>query len=274
MAHPPHASTHPGDPELMPYHGLHGTRLLQHPVHGPSFLCEGQILVKDALAVAAQGRLKVHSLLTTPGLAPAFLDLLPPDTRLLVLPETQIHEMAGFAFHRGVLACVGLPEAPDPEVILTARRLLVLPRVDHQENLGLLLRTAAGLGMDAVLYGKGPSLYDRRIVRVSMGAAWKIPVHQTHEPLDHLDPWRALGGEVVGAALGPHAQDAAAWIPASRTALVLGPEGPGLHKEWLGRCHRLVTIPMGRSMDSLNVGAAGAILMWRMCTPTQPMDLP
>jgi len=56
--------------------------------------------------------------------------------------------------------------------------------------------------------------------------------------------------------------DARTWIPHERTALVLGPEGEGLDPTWIQRCDRLVTIPMARGMDSLNVAAAGAILMW------------
>jgi tRNA G18 (ribose-2'-O)-methylase SpoU len=252
------------DPELAPYRQLHGARLLSHPVTGPCFLCEGRFLVEEALAAARLGHLRVISVLATPTLAAAMAETLPPGVRLLVAEKATLHDLAGFSFHRGLLACVALPPEPPESVMLEARRLLVLPRLDDQENLGLLLRSAAALGLDAVLLGGGPNPFDRRVVRVSMGAVWKLPVFQREEPWDLLERWRKDGSEVVGAALGPASQDARSWQVAARTALVLGPEGPGLDSDCLSRCDRLVSIPMARGVDSLNVAAAGAILMWRM----------
>jgi len=254
------------DPELAPYRQLHGARLLSHPVAGPCFLCEGRFLVDEALAAARQGHLQVVSVLATPTAAATLVTGLPDTVRLLVVEKATLQELAGFTFHRGVLACVALPQDPPEVELLRAGRLLVLPRVDDQENLGLLLRSAAALGLDAVLAGGGPCPFDRRVVRVSMGAVWKLPVLQREDPWELLARWRAwtAGSEVVGAALGPGTEDARDWWVAPRTALVLGPEGPGLDSAWLDRCDRLVSIPMARQVDSLNVAAAGAILMWRM----------
>jgi len=79
-----------------------------------------------------------------------------------------------------------------------------------------------------------------------------------------LEEWREGGGEIVGAALSSEALDARRWQSEGRTALVLGPEAHGLDAAWLERCDRLVAIPMANRMDSLNVAAAGAILMFRM----------
>ena len=91
-----------------------------------------------------------------------------------------------------------------------------------------------------------------------------MPVWQREDPVPLLEQWRALGGECIGAALAPTALDARTWKPAPRTALVLGPEAHGLDRAWLGRCDQLVAIPMAKGMDSLNVAAAGAILMFKM----------
>ena len=118
--------------------------------------------------------------------------------------------------------------------------------------------------MEAVLTGHGPSPFDRRSVRVSMGAAWRIPVLQEPDLGPLLEAWRAWApGEAVAAAPDarrPGDRGLAADRP-HRTALVLGPEDKGLDAAWLDRCDRHVVIPMAHGMDSLNVAAAGAIFM-------------
>lgn len=251
--------------EFQPYLDLYGSREAHHPMVGPCFICEGRYLVDEALKAARAGSLRVLSVLATPAAARTFEDQLPEGVALLVAEPDRLERLLGFAFHRGVLCCVQRPPDPGADVILEARRLVVLPRLDNVDNLGQILRTAAALGMDAVLTGRGPGPFDRRTVRVSMGAAWRVPVLQAEEPGDWIARWRDHApGEVVGAALVSSAIDAADWHPHPRTALVLGPEDKGLDADWLACCDRHVVIPMARAMDSLNVAAAGAILMHRM----------
>lgn len=228
------------------------------------FIAEGRILVEDLLATARAGQLVVRSVATTPTLAPQISALMPIGAELLIAEEDQLQAIAGFPFHRGVLACAEVPAQPPVELLMTARRLLVLPRLDDAENLGLLLRSAAALGMDGALLGRGPDLWSRRTLRVSMGAAWRLPVWRAEEAADLLEGWRRRGGEIVAAALGANSEDARTWTPAQRCALVLGPEGAGLDPAWLLRADRRVVIPMANTVDSLNVAAAGAILMFRM----------
>jgi tRNA G18 (ribose-2'-O)-methylase SpoU len=216
------------------------------------------------LGAGGAGRLVVHSVATTPVLAEQLKSQLPPSAVLLVAPEEELHDIASFPFHRGVLACAVGPDLALDEDLLACDRLLVLPRLDDAENLGLLLRSAAALGMDGVLLGKGPDLWSRRTLRVSMGAAWRLPAWRADDPTDLMARWRGRGGEIVGAALGPGSEVAHAWVPPSRCALVLGPEGSGLDPAWLLRCDRRVVIPMANAVDSLNVAAAGAILMYQM----------
>ena len=249
-------------PELQPYLHLHGATEHVHPEAGPCFVREGRFLVGSALEAHREGRLRVLSVLGTPR-ALAALDL-PEGVAALAAEEAELSGLLGFAFHRGLLCCVRRPEEPPEEVLTACRRLLVLPHVDNVENLGLLMRSAAALGVDGVLVGRGPQPFARRSVRVSMGAAWSLPLWQREDLLPLLARWQAEGGEVVGAALDPRAEDARAWHPAPRTALVLGPEAYGLDAAWRARCDRLVAIPMARGIDSLNVAAAGAILLFRM----------
>ena len=135
------------------------------------------------------------------------------------------------------------------------------------ENLGQLLRTAAALGMDGVLLGPGPDPFSRRTVRVSMGTAWKLPIWRHEDVWAALEDWREGAGErgeIAAAALTSRSVPVQDWQPRPRTALVLGPEGPGLAEDALARCDRIVRIPMAEGVDSLNVAAAGAILIHRL----------
>lgn len=249
-----------------PYRDLRFAGTREHPQHGTCFIAEGRILVEDLLGAARAGRMRVISVAATTGAAADLRDRLPEGTELLTAEPSVLSELAGFPFHRGLMACAQVPPPPPEEDLLKARRLLVLPRLYDSENLGLLLRSATALGLDGVLAGPGPGQWTRRTVRVSMGAVWRIPVWRAEDPWSLLAAWKACdpGSEVVAAALAIGAEDALNWRPAPRCALVMGPEDTGLDAEALARCDRAVAITMASGMDSLNVAAAGAILMFRM----------
>lgn len=249
-----------------PYRDLRFAGTREHPEHGTCFIAEGRILVEDLLAAGRAGRLKVISVAATTTAALDLQERLPAGTELLTMEPAALSELAGFPFHRGLMACALVPAPPPAEALNHARRLLVLPRLYDIENLGLLLRSAASLGLDGVLAGPGPGQWTRRTVRVSMGAVWRIPVWRVEDPWERLAGWKTAepGSEVVAAALTEAAEDARLWQPAGRCALVMGPEDTGLEAAQLARCDRAVAIAMASGMDSLNVAAAGAILMFRM----------
>jgi len=249
-----------------PYRDLRFAGTREHPDHGACFIAEGRILVEDLLVAARAGRMKVISVAATTSAAAEIRDRMPVGTELLAAEPSALSELAGFPFHRGLMACAQVPPPPPVSALPEAGRLLVLPRLFDSENLGLLLRSAAGLGLDGVLAGPGPGLWTRRTVRVSMGAVWRIPVWRIEDPWELLAEWKAAepGSEVIAAALAKGAKDARDWRPASRCALVMGSEDTGLDERQLARCDGAVAIPMAYGMDSLNVAAAGAILMFRM----------
>lgn len=249
-----------------PYRDLRFAGTRRHPVHGMCFIAEGRILVEDLLNAARAGRMKVVSVAATTAAAEGLRPSLPEGVELLEAEPSVLSSLVGFPFHRGLLACAVVPEPPPPGGLNGVRRLLVLPRLYDGENLGLLLRSAAALGVQGVLAGPGPGLWTRRTVRVSMGAVWRIPVWHAEDPWATLAGWKAAdaGSEVVAAALTEGAEPIHAWHPAARCALVMGPEDIGLSSEHLAQCDRAVVIPMASGMDSLNVAAAGAILMFRM----------
>jgi tRNA G18 (ribose-2'-O)-methylase SpoU len=253
----------PNDP-LDPYRDLKGRSARKAPFRFA--ICEGAFLVESALAEALEGRIRIQSILVSASRRADWADRVPAGTELLVLADTDLEDLLGFRFHRGVLACVEPPAEPSLAGFLACNRLLVLPRIDQDENLGLLLRSAAALGMEGALLGGGVSPWARRAVRTSMGGVFRLPLWRREDPAPLLAAWRDGGGEVVAAALGPGGEDARCWQPCLRTALLLGPEDRGLDAGWIALAQRRLHIPMARRMDSLNVAAAGAILMDRLCS--------
>jgi tRNA G18 (ribose-2'-O)-methylase SpoU len=258
-----------------PFRDLRFATTREHPVHGTCFIAEGRILVEDLLVAGRAGQVKIVSVAATTSAARDLQERLPAGTELLTMELAALQELAGFPFHRGLMACAVVPPPPPLEDLQRVRRLLVLPRLYDGENLGLLLRSAAALGLDGVLAGPGPGLWSRRTVRVSMGAVWRIPVWRVEDPWGPLAQWRAAhaDSEVVAAALSPTAEDARHWRPASRCALVMGPEDTGLDEAQLAHCDRAVAITMASGMDSLNVAAAGAVLMYQMGEGQAPGQL-
>jgi tRNA G18 (ribose-2'-O)-methylase SpoU len=250
--------------DLAPYSALKEKALRQSDSDIPHFICEGRYLVEEAIAAAEHGQLQFVSLLCNAKQLDEWKRKIPKTARLLTLETDELNTLVGFNFHRGVLCCCAVPEAPCEAQILNAKRLLVLPQIDNVDNLGQLVRTAAGLGIDAILLGEGPNPFSRRCVRVSMGAVWKIPMLKCRNIEEILTAWcqccPGIESEIIGTAPMPEAVSAWEWTPAPRTALVLGPESACMDF-WQNELMKHVRIPLAGNIDSLNVSAAGAILM-------------
>jgi tRNA G18 (ribose-2'-O)-methylase SpoU len=160
------------------------------------------------------------------------------------------------------------PELPSVESLLAdAHRVLVLEDIVDHTNVGAVFRSAAALGVDAVLVTPrcADPLY-RRSIRVSMGTVFQVP-------WTRVDPWpegisaiRRAGFTVATLALSDDAMslDDLAASPPQRLALVLGTEGDGLSHHTVAAADLTVTIPMAGGVDSLNVAAAGAVAAWAL----------
>ena len=179
-----------------PYRDLRFAGTREYPGHGTCFIAEGRILVEDLLGAARAGHMKVISVAATTSAAREIRDHLPAGTELLTADSSALSELAGFPFHRGLMACARVPTPPPAASLREARHLLVLPRLYDSENLGLLLRSAAALGLDGVLAGPGPGQWTRRTVRVSMGAVWRIPVWRIEDPWGLLADWKAASARI------------------------------------------------------------------------------
>ncbi|MGQ4600278.1 TrmH family RNA methyltransferase [Nocardia sp. R6R-6] len=173
-------------------------------------------------------------------------------------------EVVGFHLNRGVLAVARRPAELDvAEVVATARTVAVLEGVNDHENLGAMFRNAAGLGVDAILFGErcADPLY-RRAVRVSMGHVLRVPFASVPEWPGGLDILRRKGFQIVALTPNPKAATLATALTGERVAVLLGAEGPGLTEEAMRATDVRARIPMSSGTDSLNVATAAAMAFY------------
>lgn len=175
--------------------------------------------------------------------------------------------VVGFHLNRGVLAAARRPPVLTVrDVIEDSRTLAVVEGVNDHENLGSIFRNAAGLGVDAVVFGPGCAdpLY-RRAVRVSMGHALLVPYASAKSWPDDLKMLRKNGFRLL--AMTPDSAavalaDAMVRVRDHKVAILVGAEGPGLSIEAMRACDMRVRIPMSRQTDSLNVATAAALAFY------------
>ncbi|MDO5512448.1 RNA methyltransferase [Corynebacterium sp.] len=178
-------------------------------------------------------------------------------------------EVAGFDMHRGLLAVADRAAEPSVEEILaTARTVVVLEGVGDHENIGSMFRNAAGMGVDAILFGNGcgDPLY-RRVVRVSMGHVLRLPyahLEGTYTTWQRsLGPLADAGFHLVSLTPDPQAAHLADALEGrDKVALLVGAEGPGLTEHAMRATHVRARIPMAPGTDSLNLATAAAIAFY------------
>jgi tRNA G18 (ribose-2'-O)-methylase SpoU len=176
-------------------------------------------------------------------------------------------DVVGFHLNRGVLASASrAAELTVPQVLGGATTVAVLEGVNDHENLGAVFRNAAGLGVDAVVFGSGCAdpLY-RRAVRVSMGHALLVPFAKAKDWPNDLKllqdkTFRVLALTPEPAA--PSLADAMTGLSGQRVAILVGAEGPGLQERTMRSSDLRVRIPMSRGTDSLNVATAAALAFY------------
>jgi tRNA G18 (ribose-2'-O)-methylase SpoU len=200
-----------------------------------------------------------------PGLA-AVLE--PFDIPVHLAEPEQLEAITGYRVHRGALAAFERPRLPEPgQLLADARRVVVLEDIVDHTNVGAIFRSVAALGAVAVLVTPrcADPLY-RRSVRVSMGTVFQVPWTRLPEWPEAARMLRAHGFSTAALALADDAvslRDLAA-DPPERLALVFGAEGDGLSARALEAADRVVTIPMAHGVDSLNVAAAAAVVLYAL----------
>ena len=176
--------------------------------------------------------------------------------------------LTGYTLTRGVLCAMRRP-APRSveEICYHARRVVVVDGVVDTTNIGAIFRSAAALGMDAVLLT--PTSCDplnRRAVRVSMGSVFLVPWTWLDAPLHTL---HQFGFKTAAMALTDNSIsiDAPVLTTEPKLAIVMGTEGDGLSHDAIADADYVVRIPMSHGVDSLNVAAAAAVAFWQLRAP-------
>lgn len=193
------------------------------------------------------------------------------DIPVYTADESVLTQLTGFHLTRGMLCAMRRPKLQSVEdVCRDARRLVVLENVMNPTNIGAIFRSAAALGMDAVLLttaGSDP-LY-RRASRVSMGNVFLIPWTYLPESGDWTQLLRDLGFRTVAMALRNDSVrlDDPRLAAEEKLAIVMGTEGDGLAPSTIASCDYTVRIPMYHGVDSLNVAAASAVAFYELGFP-------
>ncbi len=269
--------TDPDDPRVDDFRDLNSVdRRPDLPSGKGLVIAEGVLVVQRML----RSRFAAHALLGTDRrLTELAGDLAGAGAPYYRAPAEVMAEVVGFHLNRGVLAAARRPpELALADLIGDARTVAVLEGVNDHENLGSIFRNAAGLGIDAVVFGAGCAdpLY-RRAVRVSMGHALLVPFARAGSWPGDLDLLRDNGFALLAMTPNPQAgtlADVMSGASDRKVAVLVGAEGPGLSETVLRRSDARVRIPMARGTDSLNVATAAALAFYERSRGPVPESLP
>ncbi len=262
--------TDPEDPQIEVFQGLrdHVLRQKRELPNGDMagvFICEGDIVVERALAAGY----RLESMLADARRTKPLPVSVPDEVPLFAAGPKVLQRVTGYHQHRGVLACFRRRDVPSvDEVVATlseAATVLVVEGVNNPTNMGVILRCAAALGVEAFFLDQRccDPLY-RRSARVSMGEAFALSYARFGQWPEGLSGLHSAGFETWALTPDSTAEDIGRLSidPTARVALLLGAEGPGLSDDALSAVTRKVRIPMSGTVDSINVGSAGAVAFY------------
>lgn len=249
------------DPRVALYRNLKDRELERRGRH---FIAEGEHLTRRLLA----SDFPVDSVMLAERRVAEIAPIVPAHVPVYVVPQQLMNEIVGLKFHSGVLACGRRkPRQTIDQAIprdKPALTLVICPEISNVENIGTMIRIAAGFGADAMILGERcHDPFWRQSVRVSMGAVFRLPIVQSDDLLRDLqrlrDEWRV---QLVATVLDADAEPLATARRGPRLGLLFGSEAQGLERRWIDACDRRVTIPMKHGTDSLNVAVAAGIFLY------------
>jgi len=257
------------DPRLEDYVGLTDVALRRRtePERG-LYIAESEKVIRRALRAGHAPRSYLMARRWLDDLSDLVADADAAGVPVFVGEHDVLEKLTGFHLHRGALAAMQRPVLPEvADLVAGARRVVVLEDIVDHTNVGAIFRSAAALGVDAVLVTPrcADPLY-RRSIRVSMGTVFQVP-------WTRISPWpkgiyllREARFTVAAMALSDDSMslDELESSPPDRIAIVVGTEGDGLSRHTLASVDLTVRIPMGGGVDSLNVAAASAVAMWAL----------
>lgn len=234
------------------------------------FICESPKVILTAMSAGYQPQSLLCERRHVEGDAQEIIQRAPQNMPVYVGEREVLGQLTGYTLTRGVLCAMRRPQLPSVEdVVRGARRVAVLDAVVDATNVGAIFRSAAALGVDAILLT--PQTCDalnRRAVRVSMGSVFLLPWTWL-EPVEGRSPLQRLhdlGFETAATALTHRSitLDALAHQAPQRLAIFMGGEGYGLSQEVIDEATHVVRIPMYHDVDSLNVAAASAVTFYAL----------
>ena len=255
------------DPAFSIFHTLHEAQLRHYyEPDGGIFIAESAKVTERALDAGCVP----HSVLLNDALqteeAVRVINRLSAgfDIPIYTAPENVMTKITGYHLTGGLLCAMFRPEMKDPAALAASSdRIAVLENVTNPTNAGAIIRSAAALGIDAVLLKEGcADPLNRRAIRVSMGCVFQIPwtYIQTYGFL------KESGFHCIATALSENAKSLRdpSLKQHKKTAVFMGAEGNGLSDETIRFCDDTVCIPMQHGVDSLNVAAASAVTFWEL----------
>lgn len=206
---------------------------------------------------------------------PDLLSKIPEGVPLLRPDKAEANAIFGGDFHLGIAAVARAPEKQRLRRALPGlfeadakpHTLVVCPCLGDAANLGAIIRNAAALGADAVICGdRGVTPWSRKAVRATSGTLFNLPVFVSPDLRADLAEFTELAGTTLAATrLAPDAIPLPDWKPSGRhVALMMGGEAHGLAPEWLELPHDAVIIPMAPGVDSMNVAASSAVVLYHL----------
>ena len=242
------------------------------------FIAEGKFIVERLLL----SRHRVRSVIVQQGRSLEVLGQIPANVPVFELSKSEIQEISGFDFHRGYLA------RADREPLKTCQAFepdsvsLGLLGITDMENMGTLLRTAAGLGIRQVVFDQASAdPFSRRVIRVSMGATLAMRLIRCQDVIEDLQTIHGRGVQTIAAAIGPQTSPLHRVNLSDQPKLILlGNEAQGLSERVQQACQHRVEIAMSPlelntangelAVDSFNVAVAGGIMMHWLTRPDNP----
>lgn len=259
--------------ELQLYTSLNEAQLLHYyEPNGGIFIAESPKVIERALDAGCQ---PVSFLMEKKHVQTQGREILErcPDVPVYVAKPEILAQVTGYQLTRGMLCAMKRPDLlPVEEVCKHAKRIAVLENVVNPTNVGAIFRSAAALGMDAVLLTGGcADPFYRRAIRVSMGTVFQIPWTYIEGktcawPEEGIFCLRKMGFKTAAMALKKESVsiDDENLLAEEKLAVILGTEGDGLATDTIADCDYTVLIPMAHGVDSLNVAAASAVAFWEL----------
>jgi tRNA G18 (ribose-2'-O)-methylase SpoU len=256
------------DPRVALYRNLKDRELERRGRH---FIAEGEHLMRRLLA----SDFPVDSVMLAERRVAEMAPIVPEHVPVYVVTQELMNGILGLKFHSGVLACGRRKGRQTLEQVVPRDKehltLVICPEISNVENIGTMIRIAAGFGADALVLGERcHDPFWRQSVRVSMGTIFRLPILQTDDLQRDVRRLReGWGVELVATVLDASAEPLAQAKRGAKLGILFGSEAQGLGSEWIDACDRRVTISMKHGTDSLNVAVSAGIFLYHF---TREMD--